>query len=384
MSAQRQTPRSQRRPPPSGAPTSPARRKTARWSGQTFVLLLVMFGAGLTFLAVAVFALILLATPARIQDGVAVAGLNLGGLTTSAARERLQASLPAQQILLTDGARQWAVSALELGVGIDLESTLKQAADSPENTLLPPVYTIDLVRAQTAFLALAAQVDIQAQPGVDGRVMDAPVMLERLRVDVAGEIADGAMELNMIAIPAPVPKTTHVVEAGQELALIARQYGVGVQDILDYNNIADPDLIYPGQVLTIPAEGDYIPANPPPPPTNIGKAIVVATGEQRIYAYQDGQMVRTHLVSTGTMVTPTVMGDYSVYVKYRATDMSGPGYYLPQVPYTMYFFQGYGIHGTYWHNSFGRPMSHGCVNLPVDEAEWFFSFAEVGTPVRVI
>jgi lipoprotein-anchoring transpeptidase ErfK/SrfK len=71
-------------------------------------------------------------------------------------------------------------------------------------------------------------------------------------------------------------------------------------------------------------------------------------------------------------------------VKYRATDMRGPDYYLPQVPWTMYFYQGYGIHGTYWHNNFGRRMSHGCVNLPIDQAEWFFNFASVGTPVRVV
>jgi lipoprotein-anchoring transpeptidase ErfK/SrfK len=49
----------------------------------------------------------------------------------------------------------------------------------------------------------------------------------------------------------------------------------------------------------------------------------------------------------------------------------------------MYFFRDYGIHGTYWHNNFGVPMSHGCVNLPNHEAEWFYNFASVGTPVSV-
>jgi len=94
--------------------------------------------------------------------------------------------------------------------------------------------------------------------------------------------------------------------------------------------------------------------------------------------------VRTHLVSTGTAETPTVLGDYRIYARLVADDMRGPDYFLPQVPYTMYFHQGYAIHGTYWHNSFGRPMSHGCVNLPVAEAEWFFNFADRGTLVRVI
>jgi lipoprotein-anchoring transpeptidase ErfK/SrfK len=53
------------------------------------------------------------------------------------------------------------------------------------------------------------------------------------------------------------------------------------------------------------------------------------------------------------------------------------------VPYVMYFFEGYGLHGTYWHNNFGHPMSHGCVNLRTPDAKWFYNWAEIGTPVLV-
>jgi lipoprotein-anchoring transpeptidase ErfK/SrfK len=63
--------------------------------------------------------------------------------------------------------------------------------------------------------------------------------------------------------------------------------------------------------------------------------------------------------------------------------MAGADYYTPDVPWTMYFYSGYAIHGAYWHNNWGTPVSHGCVNLPVPEAEWFFYFADVGTPVNV-
>jgi lipoprotein-anchoring transpeptidase ErfK/SrfK len=49
----------------------------------------------------------------------------------------------------------------------------------------------------------------------------------------------------------------------------------------------------------------------------------------------------------------------------------------------MYFYQGYALHGTYWHNNFGTPMSHGCVNMPTPEAEWAFNWASIGTPVIV-
>ena len=104
---------------------------------------------------------------------------------------------------------------------------------------------------------------------------------------------------------------------------------------------------------------------------------------QAVYAYEGDVMVNSFIVSTGTRWTPTVTGQYKIYVKYRSAKMSGPGYYLPDVPYIMYFYKGYGLHGTYWHNNFGTPMSHGCVNLRTDDAAWIYNWASVGTVVNV-
>lgn len=104
---------------------------------------------------------------------------------------------------------------------------------------------------------------------------------------------------------------------------------------------------------------------------------------QAVYAYEGDVMVNSFIVSTGTWQTPTVTGQYKIYVKYRSAKMSGPGYYLPDVPYIMYFYKGYGLHGTYWHNNFGTPMSHGCVNLRTDDAGWLYNWASVGTVVNV-
>lgn len=111
--------------------------------------------------------------------------------------------------------------------------------------------------------------------------------------------------------------------------------------------------------------------------------IDVNLSQQMLYAYEGDQVVGSFLVSTGTWEHPTVSGQYSIYVKYLYTDMSGPGYYLPDVPYTMYFYRGYGIHGTYWHHNFGTPMSHGCVNMYTPDAEWLFNWASVGTLVNI-
>jgi lipoprotein-anchoring transpeptidase ErfK/SrfK len=93
--------------------------------------------------------------------------------------------------------------------------------------------------------------------------------------------------------------------------------------------------------------------------------------------------VGNFLVSTGTSQFPTVTGKYHIYVKLLSTTMSGEDYYLPNVPYTMYFYKGYGIHGTYWHNNFGHPMSHGCVNMYTPDAKWLFNWASVGTLVNI-
>jgi LysM repeat protein len=199
------------------------------------------------------------------------------------------------------------------------------------------------------------------------------------------------------AAPAPQPETpapaaastTHVVQPGEHLSQIGRQYGVSWVAIAQANGIGNADTIYSGQTLIIPAPGtvpDLGIIEAPTAPTPIvyfGREIVVDLSDQRTYAYENGSLVRNVLVSTGLPGTPTVLGDYTIYTKLDSQTMSGPGYYLPGVPYVMYFYQGYSFHGTYWHNNFGFPMSHGCVNMPTPEAEWLYNFASVGTPVHV-
>jgi lipoprotein-anchoring transpeptidase ErfK/SrfK len=111
--------------------------------------------------------------------------------------------------------------------------------------------------------------------------------------------------------------------------------------------------------------------------------IDVNLSTQSLYAYEGNTVVNSFVVSTGTWRTPTVTGKFKIWIKLKSTTMSGPGYHLTNVPYTMYFYKGYGIHGTYWHNNFGTPMSHGCVNMRTSDAEWLFYWASEGTVVNV-
>jgi hypothetical protein len=122
------------------------------------------------------------------------------------------------------------------------------------------------------------------------------------------------------------------------------------------------------------------------------KEIVVSISQEYLWAYEDGVDVLETYVSTGTAETPEVStptGYFSILTKLDSQTMegtiSGQYYRVPDVPYVMYFDNlGDALHGTYWHNNFGHPMSHGCVNLPMDVAAWMYEWAPVGTPVTII
>lgn len=111
------------------------------------------------------------------------------------------------------------------------------------------------------------------------------------------------------------------------------------------------------------------------------KWIDVDLSTQTVRAMEGENEAFRMLASTGKWA-PTPTGEYRIWIKLRYTKMSGGKkenntyYYLPNVPYVMYFYQGYGLHGAYWHNNFGQPMSHGCVNLSIGDAEKLFYWAD--------
>ena len=172
---------------------------------------------------------------------------------------------------------------------------------------------------------------------------------------------------------------TYIVRPGDTLTGIAVRHAVSTHRLAAANGLRANSWVYVGQRLKIPGGGSTPPA--PAPAPDGGKWIDVNLSTQTLTAYQGQQAVYTARVSTGRPQTPTVVGTYRIYVKYASTRMRGPGYDLPNVPYTMYFYQGYGLHGTYWHNNFGTPMSHGCVNLSTPDARWLYNWAPVGTKV---
>lgn len=112
--------------------------------------------------------------------------------------------------------------------------------------------------------------------------------------------------------------------------------------------------------------------------------VEIDISDQMLTARQGEEIVLRTKVSTGKPGWRTLPGTFNVYVKYPQTRMAGPGYDTPDVPWTMYYHLGFAIHGAYWHNNFGTPVSHGCVNLRVEEAKLLFDWADVGLEVVVV
>ncbi|MCL5407444.1 MAG: L,D-transpeptidase [Patescibacteria group bacterium] len=114
-----------------------------------------------------------------------------------------------------------------------------------------------------------------------------------------------------------------------------------------------------------------------------GRYVDINLSEQTLYAFEGNTLINQFLISSGVSSHPSPVGEFSVYGKTSLQKMSGPGYYLPNVPWISWFSGDYSIHGTYWHHNFGTPMSHGCINASIADAEWIFNWDDVGTPIYI-
>ncbi|MBN2385885.1 MAG: L,D-transpeptidase [Anaerolineales bacterium] len=114
---------------------------------------------------------------------------------------------------------------------------------------------------------------------------------------------------------------------------------------------------------------------------NAQKRIEVSLGEQIVYAYEGERMVFFARASSGFRVREgvyaTPAGRFTTFRKRPSRHMAGTGYDLPGVPWVSYINDnGVSFHGTYWHNDYGRPRSHGCINLTPQAAKWLYLWTE--------
>lgn len=130
----------------------------------------------------------------------------------------------------------------------------------------------------------------------------------------------------------------------------------------------------------------------PRPPAGVenDRWIEVNLEQQTLAVYENRQLRFATLVATGVEPFWTRPGLFQIYARLETENMRGvfeadrsDYYYLEDVPWTMYFDDARALHGAYWHNGFGYPRSHGCVNMSLADAHWVFSWAQQGDWVYV-
>jgi len=128
---------------------------------------------------------------------------------------------------------------------------------------------------------------------------------------------------------------------------------------------------------------------------NINKRIEVNLTTQTLTTFENDKPITSFITSSGTFdSTPT--GVFHIWAKVMSQKMSGGSkelgdyYYFPNVPYILFFYndqtpkdEGYSIHGAYWHNNFGVPMSRGCINMKTPEAQLIYNWADENTPIII-
>lgn len=146
---------------------------------------------------------------------------------------------------------------------------------------------------------------------------------------------------------------------------------------------------YDEALWTPPPASTKLNSNSVQPPANGERYVLVSLSQQYAWAYQGDVIMWQGYVSTGRPGYGTPAGTFQVLTKYKSQTMEGvlggEYYNVPDVPNVMYFTnQGHALHGAYWHNNFGTPMSHGCVNLPLDVAAWMYDWAPMGMRVTIV
>lgn len=119
---------------------------------------------------------------------------------------------------------------------------------------------------------------------------------------------------------------------------------------------------------------------------SLARRIEINLSAQRAYLFENNEVVKSWLVSTGLPGTPTPTGNFKVFAHTAMQDMGcfeGAPYCTEDVPWITWFAPNIGFHGTYWHSNYGNRMSHGCVNLPIDLAKYVYDWSPVGLEVAV-
>lgn len=335
---------------------------------------------------------------------------------------------------------KWETHAGELGYEINIEESLKQLILTPDNILIfgsyslilkpipPPVVDTTQVETQAEKMIKRAQqlkaydaitnewLELGLDPGmvtawlkidiVDGQVRlsvdsekvasDLDQINSRLGNDrfldkerITPLIVQGLQEEHSPFLLVSHHPTTYVVQKGDTLLKIAWRVGFPMWKILEANPNLDPDHLYSGQVLNLPSKDTLLPLDVIP-----NKRIVISISKQKMMVYENNQLIKKFVISTGVDRSPTQPGVFQVQTHRANAYASVWDLYMPNFLGIYEAWPGFmnGIHGLpmlsngtrLWANILGKPASYGCIILDLKDSKFLYQWAENGVVVEIL
>jgi len=290
------------------------------------------------------------AAPSTVPLGVALAGVQIGGLAPDAAVQAVTAAFN-QPVSLRFATTRITVAPSLLGLSVPVDAAVAKALTVPPNTQLTLRATVNasLVRAFVAKIGAR----FHRKP------VDSTLVLRNTKPYVTPPVIGQTIEINV-----GVRELTNELVHGTRTPIVLKA------------RLKQPTVT----------------------PSTIGPVIVIRRGDNRLTLYNGMKVVRTFNVATGQAVYPTPLGKFSIVVKWR-----NPWWYPPASPWAAgdkpippgpgnplgtrwmgLSVPGVGIHGTPEDGSIGYSLSHGCIRMHIPQAEWLFNHVSVGTPVYIV
>ena len=153
-----------------------------------------------------------------------------------------------------------------------------------------------------------------------------------------------------------------------------------------YDRLTQESLYVPAHEMRVVPLGELSPISPDVPEEN--KYVYVDLATQSVTAFEGEKPVLIARCSSGSKGTETPLGEFRTYHKGPSIHMTNQGdgtentYHLPGVPWVSFFTgSGVALHGTFWHNDYGRPSSRGCVNLKSEDAKFMYRWTRPEVPI---
>ncbi len=236
-----------------------------------------------------------------------------------------------------------------------------------------PVLSLDKAKITTSVQQWSANLG-------EGRYFDAE--------QVSAQIAEAVKLRQAPVVLISHAPTTYTVQPGDTLLKIGWNLGMPFWMIIQANPGLDADHLVVGSSLIIPSKDELLPL-----PVVANKRILISIKKQRLWVYQDGNLLSEHIISTGIDRSPTQPGIFQVQTHEKNAYASVWDLHMPHFLGIYEAWPGFmnGIHGLptlsngqrLWANILGRPASYGCIILNLDDAKWLYEWAETGVVVEI-